>query len=330
VELLDPKFFQDKNNKTLVGLLSDFHQKRGKAPSLTELKVKIVEEHEQEAYKHIVSKLKSFDRNFDDNELYANTEKFFRDKSIFFTILKASEKIGNLDDSLDEIVNELQSAVGINLTHSLGFDLRRDIDKLVDELKTVYKTMSSGWKWLDDHLGGGFQEIGRALYVFCGITNIGKSIFLGSVAQAIAKQNKNVLLISLEMPEHMYVKRLCSQITKIPLNEMQKYADVVPERLMDSLRHTEGNILVKEFPPSTITVGQLEAYIKKVTQITRIDAIVVDYVNILKGTFGNNSYEKVKDMTEKLRALSYTFNCPIITATQLNRAAAERDRKSVV
>jgi replicative DNA helicase len=35
---------------------------------------------------------------------------------------------------------------------------------------------------------------------------------------------------------------------------------------------------------------------------------------------GNNSYERVKYATEQVRALSYTHNCPIITATQLNRS----------
>ena len=34
---------------------------------------------------------------------------------------------------------------------------------------------------------------------------------------------------------------------------------------------------------------------------------------------GTNSYEKIKKITEQLRALSYVFTCPIISATQLNR-----------
>ena len=34
---------------------------------------------------------------------------------------------------------------------------------------------------------------------------------------------------------------------------------------------------------------------------------------------GNNSYERVKIATEQVRALSYQFNCPVLTATQLNR-----------
>ena len=35
---------------------------------------------------------------------------------------------------------------------------------------------------------------------------------------------------------------------------------------------------------------------------------------------GTNSYERIKYATEELRALSYVYECPIITATQLNRA----------
>ena len=37
-----------------------------------------------------------------------------------------------------------------------------------------------------------------------------------------------------------------------------------------------------------------------------------------------NSYTDVKSVTEQLRALSYLFNCPVVTATQLGRAAFDK------
>ena len=46
---------------------------------------------------------------------------------------------------------------------------------------------------------------------------------------------------------------------------------------------------------------------------------MLDYINLVKSTIGNNSYERVKYATEQVRALSYVFSCPFITATQLNR-----------
>ena len=79
--------------------------------------------------------------------------------------------------------------------------------------------------------------------------------------------------------------------------------------------------MIKEFPPSTVTCTVLKAFIKKIVDGgVKIDAIVLDYVNLLTTTTGVNSYERVKYVTERLRALSYVFSCPVITATQLNRS----------
>ena len=46
---------------------------------------------------------------------------------------------------------------------------------------------------------------------------------------------------------------------------------------------------------------------------------------MLHSTIGNNSYERVKYSTEQLRALTYEFKCPIITATQLNRSGYDQN-----
>ncbi len=82
----------------------------------------------------------------------------------------------------------------------------------------------------------------------------------------------------------------------------------------------EGRVLIKEFPPSTLTPIQLGAFLKKLqTQGVKFDAIVLDYINLLHSPIGNNSYERIKHVTEQVRALSYMFNVPVISATQLNR-----------
>jgi len=79
-------------------------------------------------------------------------------------------------------------------------------------------------------------------------------------------------------------------------------------------------LLIKEFPPSTITPNQLKGFVKKIIDSgIKIDAIVLDYLNLLHSPTGTNSYERVKNVTEQMRAMSYVFNCPVISATQLNR-----------
>ena len=40
----------------------------------------------------------------------------------------------------------------------------------------------------------------------------------------------------------------------------------------------------------------------------------------MASSYGNNSYERIKNISESVRAMSYTFECPIISATQVNRS----------
>ena len=99
---------------------------------------------------------------------------------------------------------------------------------------------------------------------------------------------------------------------------MKELASNTPS-IKQAIKDEAGKIFIKEFPPSTITPSQLKGFIKKFQeQGIKLDAIVLDYLNLMHSTMGNNSYEQV-------RAMSYLFECPIISATQLNRAGFDTD-----
>ena len=96
--------------------------------------------------------------------------------------------------------------------------------------------------------------------------------------------------------------------------------------IKQAISEEKGKIFIKEFPPATITPNQLKGFIKKFQeQGIELDAIILDYLNLMHSTMGNNSYERIKHVTEQVRAMSYLFNCPIISATQLNRAGFDTD-----
>jgi replicative DNA helicase len=100
------------------------------------------------------------------------------------------------------------------------------------------------------------------------------------------------------------------------------------KQLLTETRDQQKNsaILIKEFPPSTISPGQIGAFVKKLIQSGFApDAIVLDYLNLLSSPQGINSYERVKYIAEKVRAISYEFNCPVISATQVNRSGYNVD-----
>jgi len=198
-----------------------------------------------------------------------------------------------------------------------------DIDRIVDDLNKTDPVISSGWEWMDKILGGGFKRDGRAIYVYAGRPNVGKSIFLGNIANNISASGHNVLVISLEMSEMVYARRLCSNATAIPLSELQFSSETLRRDMLKiKANNPKRRIYIKEFPPSTITPKQISGFIKKLHNSgIKFDAIVIDYLNLLNSPAGTNLYERVKYITEQLRAMTYIFNCPIITTTQLNRGS---------
>jgi len=321
VDILELRYFKNKNNRDVFNIIKDFYAKRGTKPTLTEIKSYLNTDELKTSCKTVVNSFIDLDKKFNNDELYTNTEIFLKEKAVYHTMMDTVDDIGKNTIDTSSILNKFDKACNISLATDTGLDLFPDIEKVIQDLNKEDNYISSKWKWLDERLGGGFLESGRSIYVFAGETNIGKSIFLGNVAVSIASQNKTVLLITLEMPEMVYAKRLYTNITKIPFNHLKPECITLKNQIEGYTAEKPGaKILVKEFPPSTITTNHLKAFIKKITSKgLKIDAIVLDYINLLHTTLGTNTYERIKYCTEQLRALSYVFNCPIISATQLNR-----------
>jgi replicative DNA helicase len=322
VDYVKPIYFKNDDIKNIFNIIKEFFINRGTCPTLTEIKAYLTTTELKTSYKKVVSTFTDLDKNLNADELSQNTETFLKEKAVFHTMMEVVDDLNKNQVNTSAILNKFETACNVSLTTNIGHDLLKDVDALVDDLNSEVNHISSGWDWLDEKIGGGLLEAGRALYLFTGETNIGKSIFLGNVAINIANQGKSVLLVTLEMPEMIYAQRLSSNITKIPLSRIKSDTSTLKHSLEShATANPDAKILIKEFPPSTITIGYLQAYIKKLlTQGYKFDAIVVDYVNLFTIQDGNNSYEKVKKITEQLRALTYVFNCPIISATQLNRS----------
>lgn len=321
-DIVKPNYFKNKVIANIFTIVKDFTEKRNKLPTTTEIKTYLVTDEQKAEFKQLVQSFSEIDKVLDKDELYENTERFLKEKAVYHTMLDVASDVSKGEVDTSDVLNKFEKSCNISLVTDLGLDLFGNIDTVIDDLNAVEKHIPSKWEWLDETLGGGFLEAGKALYVFAGETNIGKSIFLGNIASNIASQGKNVLLITLEMSELLYARRICTNVTKIPMKELA----VNEHSLRQSINSETGKIFIKEFPPSTITPNQLKAFIKKFGEKgIKLDAIVLDYLNLLHSTIGNNSYERIKNVTEQVRAMSYLFNCPIISATQLNRSGFDQE-----
>lgn len=331
IDHIQPRYFSDEHFKKTFTLITSFFQKRYTVPTRTELLSFCNTPELKDAFKKTIEKIKDIDKKLNNDELYVNTERFLKEKSVYYTMTDVANECakGNIDPA--DIFDKFEKCTSINLSVDRGFDFLNDYSRLIEDLQVEEPTISSQWEWLDNKLDGGFLENGRAIYIFAGETNVGKSIVLGNIACNIAKQGKTVLLISLEMSEMVYAKRLAGNLTGIEINNLRHEIPQLTDKLSEFVTsNPTSRLLIKEFPPSTITTAQLGAFIKKLEQNgVNIDAIVLDYVNLMHSPIGNNSYERVKYATEQVRAMSYTFNCPIITATQLNRSGYDTENPSL-
>ena len=331
IDIANSIFFKNEDLRIIFKIISEFYTAHGTTPTATEIKAHLSKTSEKEAFKRVVASFKTMDSKYNKDELLSNTEQFFRERAVYEAIQTTIKDYSdvNKETSTAKTLDLFTKACNISLVDDLGHDYFNDIDKHITSLSKVNQYIPTGYSWLDKMLGGGLLSDGRALYVFSGTTNSGKSIVLGNIGVNIVQQDKTVVLISLEMSEDMYSNRLSSQLTKIPMRSLRNETDALVDFVnKHKTEKTKGNLFIKEFAPKSVTISHIRAYIEKLIQKKGIkpDVIIIDYVNLLlPSVVTGNSYTDIKAITEQLRALSYLFSCPIVTATQLNRDAFKKD-----
>ena len=115
----------------------------------------------------------------------------------------------------------------------------------------------------------------------------------------------------------------------------EEYANKVEDYIYnkEGLEYAPESNVNKKYDYYTVNLGnelyncsreQLDNYVKNVIDSgMKVDAVVLDYINLLKGRAGVNSYEKIKEIAEQVRALAVKYGVSVISATQANRETAQ-------
>lgn len=325
IDHIDLAHYKNPGVRLVLKIVKDFFLKRSALPKASEIKAYLNTDNDKKLFKEALFSFKTLDTTYNLDELISNTEQFIKERALYEAIKTTVDEGAESKVDHNEVVKRFEAACNVSLVDSLGFDYFNQVDKHIQDLKELAEYIPTGWKWVDEHLGGGLTKHGRALYVVAGPTNVGKSIVLGNIAANIAKQGKTVLLVTLEMSEATYCKRISSNLSQIPMNDLSTQTETLKSFLVDFKgKNVASRLIVKEYPPKGITVNTLKAYIQKlIHKGIKPDVIVLDYLNLMAATSGDNSYAQVKDITEQLRALTYIFRCPIVSATQVNRQGYE-------
>jgi len=325
MEHMEADLFKDKSLGKSFGVIKDFFERNNKLPNKSEINLYLNDSDTRIAFENSVKKLQSLDLDYNQDELLKNTEKFIKSRKIYKLFEKTSlqyEETKVLDENL--LTDEFNKINQVSFINDFGIDFVEYANVFCNLLQEPEFYIPTGFQGLDDMLGGGLYKEGKAFYCFTGETNVGKSLVLSNLVWNTYNQGFNVLLVSLEMSEFRYYKRIATISSGIEQAYLKQKTNDFLEFASKNKDKTN-KLLIKEFPPRSLSAKGLNAYITKLKERKdfKPDVIILDYHGLMKPSNSNiPKYESMQMVVQELRALSYLHQAPIISVAQLNRAGS--------
>jgi replicative DNA helicase len=245
--------------------------------------------------------------------------------------------------------------VGSRMVQAAETDLERtaaewakEVRKWVDEVGTVgheRPTMSqtleevfevarhgephaimSPWPSLDELIGGFYPG---QLVTFAARPGAGKSIALMNVGAHMATGG-HVAFSTLEMFRGEVVQRMVAREARVALDKLRKgTCEPRDWKEMEIARKILATMPLHIEDRRPQTTDDIRAHAWEVAQIakragSRLSAVVVDYVQIVRSTSTNKNMsrqQQVGQITQDLKNLAGELEVPVITAAQLNRSS---------
>ena len=303
------------------------------------------------ALKGVLREMKRLaDAGINEEYVLRSVRDFLRQQRIKAGVIRAAQLLqeGRVEEAEREVLASVRAqdkAIDTGLT--LG-DVRAVVRRRLAEEDDGYLT---GIKALD---GLGLRLGRKTLTVVMAPTNRGKSWWLVHIGKFAVLQRARVAHVTLELSEREVLCRYAqallsltrdaasgSRKVRLPSFERDESGMMVGigmrrrkrpslysdrglrmlERKMKSARYLFGKLrlVVKEFPTSSLTMGELEAYLGHLDALGYMpDMLIVDYADLMRVNVSNMRLELGR-LYQELRGLAVRHNMAVVTATQANR-----------
>lgn len=273
-----------------------------------------------------------------------NYARIVKEKSILRGLISVGSQIVELAhdgfEEVDAILDKAESLifkVAENKENKEIVSLKELIQPELDRLEQVVHNkgvttgISSGFKNFDQ-MTSGFHE--SDLVILAARPSMGKTAFVLNLAlSAAVKQNKSVLMFSLEMSNSQIFQRFLAIEAKIPLSKIRN--GFIDEHEWGQLGIASGklansNVQIADVP--NVTVLEIRAMSRRLKAAGKLDMILIDYLQLIKGTGkGDNRQQEISDISRALKGIARELNVPVIALSQLSRAPEQRaDRRPML
>ena len=334
-----PEFFTNQTLKEMFEIAKD-HALRYKTPpskdQMSELiRVKGINDRISDDIIGALYNAREQLQNYDSKWLEENVGPWIRIRNLDNVMRKsiAFMKTSSITaENAAETVEKVRSMLTTETAIDFDFNLGSDFFNAASHLQTRLARASTGYDYLDICMKGGYWK--GSLVGFLGGPKSGKSLWLSNLAARSVAMGYNTAYITLELQEEIVNMRIGSNLLDLPLDDYEKTAEdqaLLKKKLSDYRANSfkpVGALHVKEFPSSTASVNDITDYLKKVQEILgyKFDNVFIDYINIMKNWRNpntENTYMKIKQISEDLRAMAMEQQWAVITVTQTNRGGWE-------
>lgn len=181
--------------------------------------------------------------------------------------------------------------------------------------------LTLGWQPGDLVIIGARPSIGKTTFVVNSAVHAARTYAGDGAARRIA-------IFSLEMRRRQLEYRILSQLSCVPLTRILNGALGELEFPKMSAAMAElGELQIEIDDRSGQTVWDIRAACRRLKADGGLDAVVVDYIQLVPGTLerrGANRNDELTDISRRLKQLADEISAPVIALSQLSRKPADR------
>ena len=333
------EFFRIKEYQRIFAIIQKFFERFGKIPTKKQFEHLLIEKKlTDKVSSEAVDSIFDVDTNeYDQEWLRENFHTFLEYRNILIALENGVEYAQTTEvnsENVNDFVYTIKKLLLDTESLGLGFDGGLDFYNADSHKSKRVERFSTGYPFFDVVMGGGYGY--GNLVVLLGEPKVGKSVWLVNLACNAVRNGHNVCYITLELQDFEITQRCGANLLNLSMDQYSSSAED-PIEMKQKLKQfkfenstTEfiipGQLFIKEFPMSTASVPDFESYLKKEQEIhgIKFDVVMIDYIGIVKNwriPNSENTYIKIKHISEDLRAMGQKNKWCIVTAMQVNRGA---------
>ncbi|EAL1677237.1 replicative DNA helicase [Campylobacter coli] len=263
-----------------------------------------------------------------------------REKSIKRQLLSFAHLLPtriNDNRAVSEISDEIGKEI-FNITNRVNTNDIKDIEIVLSDLLEEFKKQKSLENKSVIGLDTGFEDLntmtkgfkGGELIIIAARPGMGKTTLCLNFIEKVLRQDKGVVMFSLEMPAAQIMQRMLSAKTSIPLQKIltADLNDNEWERIGDACNYySKKKLFIYDSGYATIT--DVRAILRRLkAQEESIGLCVIDYIGLMMSNSNfNDRHLQVSEISRGLKLLARELDMPIIALSQLNRSLEQRANK---